>query len=276
MLSMRACMRVFVVLAALAALLIAGAVPAAAASPSGSTAVGAVYGRFHGPEVRGVALVHLIHGDSATFTSALVGLEPGVRYRFLGASKGCAVVDASDFTVWRTGFMAHPAFHVGTVAGGVWKSTRSVRLVKEGAGTVACVRAHVQSIYPLTSTSIAAEQPKADGAFVTFGGGPTRGIALVELVATHTARVTSVLRGLEPGHDYTGVGATVPCTDDPGPGQRPLKYTFNDVLVESFTTKKASLDSEGIEALRSIRVRDTDGTPWGCQTTNIIGVLIGL
>lgn len=249
---------VFAAFAACLVLLGLLAVPTSAASPDGA------YGLFVGTYGRGVVITTYGHDiDTANVAVGVVGLTTSQEYFLVGRSIGCGGTPSGANRVFRIDATTDDdgsLFLHANVA--IDKSVKSFWLGSNDAlGAAICTRA-TGYLGDLQE----ADDYNGDGALglVKTGAGTLPAIALVNKRAGGNARLAIALDGLTPGHSYSIKGMSRSCSRTGGVTE--FRASLANTGQESaFLKTTVKLGQEALDAVRSIRIRDTTASaPWLC------------
>jgi hypothetical protein len=265
---MKASLKSIAIATALVALLAASASPIAAAQPDGaySMLTASTYGR---------GTFVLNYTGTTTVNAGLLRLRASEEYFVIGRSIPCDGQPRAANRMFRVTGM--------TSAGGVLNFSRSVAIAgrvnsiwlgrTDGFGPTVC-----SLTINFTKLDVAAGDIDGDGALglVKTGPGTLSAIAIVAKRPGGEARVSLTLDGLAGGDSYMVQGVGAACGHGVNPSQRYFSFVLKDVYVTSFKSRTVDLTQDELDALRSVRIRNTtDGTKWGCVPLSIIAILVG-
>ena len=264
---MKVALKPIAIASALVAILLGSAGPVAAAQPDGafSLLAAGTYGR---------GLVTMSYTGTTTVNAGVLGLLGSHEYALVGRSIGCGGEPSSANRAFRVTAMTNSA--------GVLNFSRAVSIAgrvrsiwlrpTDGSQPTVCALS-----LNFERLEVAAGDVNGDGALglVKTGPGTLAAIVLVQRRPHGEARVSLMFDGLSGGDNYAVQGVGTACGHSFNPSQRYFSYVLKDVLISSFRSRTVDLTQNELDALRSVRIKNTtDGTKWACIPLRIIGILV--
>ena len=212
----------------------------------------------------------------ASVVGAVKGLENGTTYDIIGTNEagscGNAVTAGNRTFVLSVlgNTQANGTWFIGSANGGVWKTTRFIRIREQGGDVWSCRQAEPVVVDPNNPNVV----------YARFASeGELHGMVLVEQLANDRARVFVAMGDVNgDGVDDLSVrGSPTACGTPQGAATFALK--LENVLSSSFKSTTVDLPPSQLGGLASVRVRKLtgdSGRDWfpACQESILIALLL--